>query len=73
MPGLDGVETLRELWKLGQKSIYITTAFYDDFRDQLQSTIDDGISFDLLKKPVDRNTIRSIAKAASAFKPLFSA
>ena len=32
MPGLDGVETLRELWGIGQTvPIYITTAFYDDF------------------------------------------
>ena len=60
MPGLDGVETLREIWKIGQTiPIYITTAFYDDFLDQLQSAADDGISFDLLKKPLQelfRNT-----------------
>ena len=69
MPGLDGVETLRELWKIGQTiPIYITTAFYDDFLDQLQSATDDGISFYLLKKPVDRDEIRSIAKVVSERK-----
>ena len=69
MPGLDGVETLRELWKRGQTvPIYITTAFYDDFIGQLQSATDDGISFYLLKKPVDGDEIRSIAKVASERK-----
>ena len=51
MPGLDGVKTLRELWGIGQTvPIYITTAFYDDFLDQLQSAADERISFYLLKK-----------------------
>ncbi len=66
MPGLDGVETLRELWQIGQTvPIYITTAFYDDFIDRLESATDDGISFYLLKKPVDGDEIRSIAKVVS--------
>jgi len=66
MPGLDGVETLRELWKMEQTvPIYITTAFYDDFREQLQSAADEAISFYLLKKPVDMDEIRSIARVVS--------
>ncbi len=66
MPGLDGIETLRELWQIGQTvPIYITTAFYDDFVEQLESATDDGISFYLLKKPVDGDEIRSIAKVVS--------
>ena len=73
MPGLDGVETLRELWEIGQTvPIYITTAFYDDFFDQLQSAADDGISFYLLKKPVDGDEIRSIAKVVSEHRIRFS-
>jgi len=73
MPGLDGVETLREIWRIGQTTpIYITTAFYDDFLDRLQSATDDGISFYLLKKPVDRDEIRSIAKVVSERKIRFS-
>ncbi len=73
MPGLDGVETLRELWQIGQTvPIYITTAFYDDFIAQLQSATDDGISFYLLKKPVDSDEIRSIAKVVSERKIRFS-
>jgi CheY-like chemotaxis protein len=73
MPGLDGAETLREIWQIGQSvPIYITTAFYDDFIDQLQSATDDGISFYLLKKPVDGDEIRSIAKVVSERKMQFS-
>jgi len=66
MPGLDGVETLRELWKMGQNvPIYITTAYYDDFRERLQSAAADLISFYLLKKPVDTDEIRSVARVVS--------
>jgi len=73
MPGLDGVETLRELWKMGQTApIYITTAFYDDFIDQLQSATDDAISFYLLKKPVDGDEIRSMAQVLSEHRIRFS-
>jgi len=73
MPGLDGVETLRELWEIGQAvPIYITTAFYDDFIDQLQNAADDGISFYLLKKPVDGDEIRSIAQVVSEHRIRFS-
>ena len=73
MPGLDGVETLRELWEIGQAvPTYITTAFYDDFIDQLQNAADDGISFYLLKKPVDGDEIRSIAQVLSDHRIRFS-
>ena len=66
MPGLDGVKTLRGLWEMGQTvPIYITTAYYDDFIDRLQSAADDAISFYVLKKPVDIDEIRSIARVVS--------
>ncbi|MDP2730880.1 MAG: response regulator [Dehalococcoidales bacterium] len=66
MPGLNGVETLRELWKIGQTvPIYIVTAFYDDFREQLERAADDKISFYLLKKPVDLDEIRSLARVVA--------
>ena len=62
MPGLNGVETLRKLREIGQTAlIYIATGFYDEFSDQLQSAAADGMSFELLKKPFDVDTIRSIA------------
>lgn len=73
MPGLNGVETLRQLWKLRQTvPIHIVTAYYEDYLDQLQSAADDAISFQLIKKPVGRDEIRSITKVVSEHKPQFA-
>ncbi len=73
MPGLDGIETLRELWKMGQMvPIYIVTAFYDEFLEGLQSAVNDGISFQLLRKPVSAHEIRAIAKIVSEYEIRFS-
>ncbi|MFC1989363.1 response regulator [Chloroflexota bacterium] len=73
MPGLDSVETLRGLWEVGQTvPIYITTAFYDDFLARLQKAAEDGISFYLLKKPVDGDEIRSIAQVQAQHRIRFS-
>ena len=73
MPGIDGVETLRQLWGIGQTvPIYITTAYYDDFLDRLQDCANDHISFFLLKKPVDRDEIGSIARVVSENRMRFS-
>ena len=73
MPGLNGIETLRELWKMGQTApIYIVTAFYDEFLEELQSAVNDGISFQLLKKPLGADDIRAIAKVISEHEIRFS-
>ncbi len=73
MPGLNGIETLRELWKMGQTvPIYIVTAFYDEFLGELQSAANDGISFQLLQKPVSAHDIRAIAKVISEHEIRFS-
>ncbi len=73
MPGINGVETLRELWKMGQTvPIYIITAYYDDFLDQLQSAANDGISFQVLKKPVSMDEIRLIAEVVAEHQIQYS-
>lgn len=73
MPGINGVETLRELWKIGQTvPIYIITAYYDDFLDQLQSAANDGISFQVLKKPVSIDEVRSIAEVVAEHQIQYS-
>ena len=73
MPGINGVETLRELWKMGQTvPIYIITAYYNDFLDQLQSAANDGISFQVLKKPVSIDEIRSIAEVVAEHQIQYS-
>lgn len=53
MPGLDGVQTLRELRKIDKDvPVYIVTAFHTEFLDQLKSAQKDGIEFELLRKPI---------------------
>lgn len=58
MPGMNGVETLRILRNMNfQNHIYILTAFHETYLQELEKVINEGIIFDLLKKPLDRNKI----------------
>jgi DNA-binding response OmpR family regulator len=64
MPGRNGVETLREIRKTDKKiPIYIVTAFYEEFFDQLKSAEEGGINFDVLRKPVDADEILLVTKS----------
>jgi DNA-binding response OmpR family regulator len=63
MPGLDGVETLRELREIDKDvPIYILTAFHAAFTDRLRGAAADKIDFELLKKPLSSDQIVSITK-----------
>ena len=63
MPRMDGIETLRELRKLDKEiPIYIVTAFHKEFYEQLQEATKDGMDFEVLRKPVDREQILLITK-----------
>lgn len=58
MPGMNGVETLREIRRINDNvPVYIVTAFHQEFLEQLQSVQRDGISFELLNKPVNLDQI----------------
>ncbi|MGK5094788.1 response regulator [Deltaproteobacteria bacterium TL4] len=58
MPGLTGVQTLRELRKLDQQvPVYIVTAFHQEFTDQLRLLQEEDIEFDLLQKPIGSEQI----------------
>jgi len=64
MPGLTGVETLRELRKRDKKiPVYIVTAFYGEFFDELKPMAEGGIEFEVLNKPVDSDTILQLCQA----------
>ena len=64
MPGLNGVETLREIRKTSKDTpVYIVTAFYKEFFEGLKTVRDDGIDFELLKKPIGSDEIVMIAKS----------
>ena len=53
MPGMDGLETLRQLRKIDQDvPIYVVTAFHAEFFDRLKSISKEGIDFEVLHKPI---------------------
>ena len=63
MPGMDGVQTLRELRKMDRDvHIYIITGFHEEFVGQLKNAEVDGIDFELLRKPLDSVQLVSIAR-----------
>ena len=58
MPGLNGVQTLREIRKeYRQVPIYIVTAFYEEFGDELRRVVAEGHEFQVLKKPIGNEQI----------------
>jgi CheY-like chemotaxis protein len=63
MPGMNGVETLRELRKMNKDvPVYIITAFHEEYFDQLKAVEQDGIDFELLKKPFDSEQLILVTK-----------
>ena len=64
MPGLDGAQTLWELRNMDKDTpIYIITAFYDEFFDQLSNAAKAGIEFEVLRKPIGSAQIVLITKS----------
>ena len=64
MPGMNGVETLRELRKKHKNvPIYIITAFHLEFLDQLKKAQKEGIEFELLKKPIGSSDIVHVVRS----------
>lgn len=63
MPGMNGVETLRELRKMNKDvPVYIITAFHEEYFDQLKAAEQNGIDFELLKKPFDSEQLILVTK-----------
>ncbi len=64
MPGMDGIEVLRAIRKGNKETpIYIITAFYGEFFDDLKTVEEEGIDFELAKKPIDSDQILLVAKS----------
>ena len=64
MPGMNGVETLRELRRMDKDvPIYIITAFYEEFFEELRGVEKDGIDFEVLRKPFNSEQIVLTAKS----------
>ena len=64
MPGLNGVETLKQLRKINDKiPIFIVTAFHQEFLEQLNQARDEQLDFELLRKPIDGAMLLAIVMA----------
>lgn len=63
MPGLNGAETLRKIRETNTVTpIYIITAFHDEFFSQLKKAQNDGLYFELLRKPLDSEQIIMVTR-----------
>ncbi len=61
MPGIDGVETLRRLRRAGiETPVYVITAFADEFMQRLQEAVDEGLDFELVRKPIELDDIANV-------------
>jgi DNA-binding NtrC family response regulator len=62
MPGFSGVETLRELHAAAPGlPVYLVTAFYSDYLDDLRDLESRGVDFNLARKPLTVREIQMIA------------
>ena len=64
MPGMNGVQTLRGIRALFPKvPVYIVTAFHREFLSELDTVRKDGITFQLLRKPLGNVEIQAVAQS----------
>lgn len=65
MPRMDGVETLRRLrLQCPGITVYILTAFYEEYLRPLAGLSAEGAEFELVRKPLDADQIRGVIAAA---------
>ena len=61
MPGMGGIETLNRIRTTNRKTpIYILTAFYQEYAEQLKEVEHKGVDFEVVRKPVDSENLRTI-------------
>ncbi|UCC12930.1 MAG: response regulator [candidate division WOR-3 bacterium] len=61
MPGMGGIETLSIIRKTDTKTpIYIITAFYQEYAEQLKMVEKRGVDFEVVRKPIDSENLRLI-------------
>ncbi len=63
MPGMNGVETLRQIRKTDKRvPVYIFTAFHKEFLEELKIARKEMLSFEILKKPIGTDLIVMLTK-----------
>ena len=64
MPGMSGIEALKEIRKVNKETpIYIITTFYEEFFDELNAAVKEGLKYELIKKPIRGEQIFLVAKS----------
>jgi CheY-like chemotaxis protein len=64
MPGIDGIETLRRLRAADSRvPVRIITAFAEEFMRPLERAAEQGLDFELVRKPLGRKGIRAVTAA----------
>lgn len=64
MPGIGGIETLRQLQQVCRGTpVYVVTAFYLTYLEPLRALQAEGITFQLAKKPLSADDIREITRS----------
>lgn len=64
MPGMNGIETLREIRKKDKNvPVYIITAFAEEFFGGLKGLSHENIDFELMQKPIGMEAINELAMA----------
>ena len=64
MPGINGVQTLREIRKTDKEvPVYIVTAFHKEFFERLKIARRERLDFEVLKKPIGNEEIVLLTKS----------
>ena len=64
MPGMSGIETLREIRKKDKDvPVYIITAFAEEFFGGLKGLSHENINFELMQKPIGMEAINELTMA----------
>ncbi len=62
MPGINGVETLRQLREITSAPVYIVTAFHAEFVSELKEARIARLGFEILRKPLDTDELQMVIK-----------
>jgi len=67
MPGINGVETLKQIREIDSDvPVYIVTSFHKEFLEQLQEVKEQNLKFQLLRKPIGMDDILEVTTMALA-------